>query len=72
MGQRSYVDGSDLGARKMNDMVFEVCYLVLFMSGFSILIGLGNLVFDIAYKYVPRFRKWADDFIGEDFEESEV
>lgn len=56
----------------MNDMVFEVCYLVLCMTGFFILIGLGNLVFDIAYKYVPRFRKWADDFIGEDFEESEV
>lgn len=56
----------------MNDMVFELCYFFLFISGFSILLGLGNLVFDIAYKYVPRFKKWADDFIGEDFEEGEV
>lgn len=56
----------------MNDMAFELCYLFLFISGFSILLCLGNWVFDIAYKYVPRFRKWADDFIGEDFDESEV
>lgn len=58
--------------RKMNEMIFEVCYLALFMSGFFILLGLGNLAFDIVYKYVPRFRKWADDFIGIEDEESEA
>lgn len=54
------------------DIVSEVCYLALFMGGFSMLFVFGYLLFDAAYKYMPRFGKWVDDFIGENFDESEV
>ena len=57
---------------KMTDMIFEFCYLILFMSGFCILLGICSGLFELVYKYCPALRKWADDFIDFEDEESEA
>ena len=54
------------------DMIFEACYACLFISGLCLLLGIWGGLFELAYKYVPVFKNWVDDFIGEDCEESEA
>lgn len=71
MGQWSYLYGSDIRGVDM-DMVYDACYLCLFVSGFCLLLGIWGWVFELVYKYVPVFKNWVDDFIGDDCEESEV
>lgn len=56
----------------MTDMIFEFCYLILFMSGFCILLGICSGLFELVYKYCPALRKWADGFIDFEDEESEA
>ena len=55
----------------MIDVIFELGYLILFMSCFCILLGICSGLLELVFKYCPALCKWADDFIGFEDEESE-
>lgn len=56
------------------DMIYDVCYFCLFISGFIFFLGILGGAFELAYKYVPCFKSRVDKFIDVDDDdwESEV
>lgn len=56
------------------DMIYDVCYFCLFISGFIFFLGILGGAFELAYKYVPCFKNRVDKFIDVDNDdwESEV
>lgn len=59
----------------MGNLVFDALYVMAIVGGFCLLLVLSEVMWNFAYKYIPRFRRWADEFLDglPDYdEESEV
>lgn len=48
----------------MRDIAFYILYLLMLFGGFVILLCVSSLIFSVAYKFLPAFKKWADSFMA--------
>lgn len=56
----------------MSDLIFNFCILFVCIGAFALMFGVMEFLFNLAEAKIPAFRKWVNDFIGEDDWESEV
>ena len=50
----------------MNDLIFDVCCLILYGSIFILLFGIINGLFEFACKHIPSFNTWINKIVGTD------
>ena len=53
------------------DMVFDMCCVIAFCSGFAVLLGVFGWVFEFACKHIPALDTWVNNFIGYDEDEDD-
>lgn len=50
----------------MNDLIFDVCCLMLYGSIFILLFGIIIGLFEFACKHIPSFNTWVNKIVGTD------
>lgn len=48
------------------DRIFDLCYVIVFCSGFVMMLGVFGWIFEFACKHIPAFDTWVNNFIGYD------
>lgn len=48
------------------DMIFDMCCVIVFVSGFAVMLGVFNWVFEFACRHIPALDTWVNNFIGID------
>lgn len=68
MGQRTHLNGYDIGGYGMSDAVFNICVLMSVMGIMGLVFGIAERVFDFTYENCPSFKAAIDRFIGDEDE----